>query len=88
MLQIQEEYDPNENYHSTYIFRNLHRVINQTDEWTKEISREYFILGLEKTKNKIFKDLKKNYRDQRRLSLFEIVCEFIDLAKDVSKKGI
>lgn len=77
--QINQTYDPKENFHSTYIFRNFYRVIDETDQWNDALKKKIFLSRFLKLKDDILCKSKKNYRNQRLLDLFEFTCEFIDL---------
>lgn len=82
MSQIQQKqktYDIKTNYHSTYIFRNFYRVIDQSVEWDRQLKKKSLLKSFIDFKMKIIDELRKNYRDTKLQDLFEITSEFIDL---------
>lgn len=80
MLQIQQEkIDPKINRHSTYIFKNFYRVIDETEEWSKQVKSKTLASLFEKFRKSLVAQLKKNYRNTVLQDKFEITCEFIDL---------
>lgn len=73
--------DVKQNYHSTFIFRNFYRMIDQSDNWKDALKSGALEKKMSSLKEQIVKKLKHNYRDTILLDKFEIVCEFIDLVR-------
>lgn len=88
MSQIQKKqktYNIKDNYHSTYIFRNFYRVIDQSVEWNSQLKKKNLMKLFINLKMKIIEDLRKNYRNSKTQDLFEITSEFIDLIQKKRK---
>lgn len=77
--QIQKNYDPKANLHSTFIFRNFYRVIDQSTEWDSELRNDNCLRMFIDYKQEIIDKLRKNYRNQKLSDIFEVTCEFIEL---------
>ena len=85
MLEIQEmDIDPKANLHSTYILRNLFKIIRDTDIWDEQVKSKTMMKLADKERRRILAQLKKNYRNLTLQDEFEVICEFIELIEKKS----
>ena len=85
MLEIQEmNIDPKANLHSTYILRNLFKIIRDTDIWDEQVKSKTMMKLADKERRRILAQLKKNYRNLTLQDEFEVICEFIELIEKKS----
>ena len=85
MLEIQEmNIDPKANLHSTYILRNLFKIIRDTDIWDEQVKSKTMMKLADKERRRILARLKKNYRNLTLQDEFEVICEFIELIEKKS----
>ena len=85
MLEIQEmNIDPKANLHSTYILRNLFKLIRDTDIWDEQVKSKTMMKLADKERRRILARLKKNYRNLTLQDEFEVICEFIELIEKKS----
>ena len=73
------------NLHSTFILRNVYRLIEQEDDFIQFALKPRLLQTLKSLKTQAAEHLKQDYRNQDRARRFDDICDFIDLIEKTNK---